>query len=163
MRRRQDILQEEAVVPTPERMKRDRFRKQGDALKVLSTVIKLQEAGDIGDDEVAAATRWRKEYDFAVLGVVDSPDADRPVEKGDIHTWMLGRGKCAERLRQLSETLGTAVQARIDMMLVREMSFPEMARLIYPAGPRAQARTKTVAQCALALEQLSEYYKNKKY
>lgn len=147
--------------PTVERMKRNRFRREGDALRLWSTVRWLYDAGDIGDDEVAAAQRWRAEFDYAEAGIVEVV-ADRPLaEKGDIHTWMLGRGKCAARLRQLRQILGASLYSRIDMMLVRDMSFPDMARLIYPECARAQARTKTAAQCALALERLSEYYRNK--
>ncbi|WP_438384118.1 hypothetical protein ABHV46_07240 [Asaia sp. BMEF1] len=150
-----------ASLPTPERMKRNRFRKEGAALRVLSTVAWLYEAGDIGDDEVAAAERWRVEYDYAVLGIVEVGEMTRASEAGDVHTWMLGRGKCSLRLRQLGEILGPSLHARIEMMLVREMSFPDMAKMIFPEGARALARTKTAAQCALALERLSEFYNNK--
>lgn len=151
----------ESCLPTPERMKRSRFRKDGDAVRVLSTVAWLYRAGDIGDDEVAASERWRMEYDYATLGIVDAGGPKRGGEAGDIHTWMLGRGKCSERLRKLAELLGQSLHTRIEMMLVREMSFPDMAAMIFPEGPRASARTKTAAQCALALERLSEYYSNK--
>jgi len=142
-------------------MKRSRFRKHGKALKVLSTATWLYEAGDIGDDEMAAAQRWRAEYDYAELGIVEATDLTCSHEKGDVHTWMLGRGKCARRLRQVREVLGPSLYARIEMMLAREMSFPDMARMIFPVGARAQARTKVAAQCALALERLSEYYQNR--
>lgn len=155
------LLDGEICLPTPERMKRDRFRKDGPALRVLSTVAWLYESGDIGDDEVAAAQRWRMEYDYAALGIVEDGGMTRGGEAGDVHTWMLGRGKCAQRLRHLAEILGPSLHARIEMMLVREMSFPDMARMIFPEGARAQARTKTAAQCALALERVSEYYNNK--
>ncbi|CDG40827.1 hypothetical protein ASAP_2782 [Asaia bogorensis] len=57
--------------------------------------------------------------------------------------------------------MGDSLHSRIEMMLIREMSFPDMARLIFPEGARAQARTKTAAQCALALEWLCGYYNNK--
>lgn len=150
----------EACLPTPERMARSRFCRDGEALKVLSTVAWLFNAGDIGDDEVAAAQRWRKEYDYAELGVVEESNSAVSADKGDVHTWMLGRGKCAQRLSQIRKALGPSLYVRIEMMLVREMSFPDMARLIFPDGPRAQARTKTAAQCALTLDRLSEYYKN---
>lgn len=148
--------------PTAERMKRNRFRREGEALRLWSTVRWLYDAGDIGDDEVTAAQRWRAEFDYAENGIVVAAINGPPVEKGDIHTWMLGRGKCAARLRHLRQILGASLYSRIDMMLVRDMSFPDMARLIYPECVRAQARTKTAAQCALALERLSEYYRKKK-
>ncbi|GBQ88331.1 hypothetical protein [Asaia krungthepensis] len=148
--------------PTPERLRRGRFKKAGEALVVWSTVAWLYEAGDVGDDEVAAARRWRAEYDYAELGTIETNDRGRQVEKGDLHTWMLGRGKCAQRLRVLREILGPSLYSRIDMMLVREMSFPDIARMVFPEGTRAQARTKAAAQCALALERLAECYKNKK-
>ncbi|NIE79234.1 hypothetical protein [Asaia sp. As-1742] len=147
--------------PTPERMRRHRFRKEGAALRLWTTVARLRDAGDIGDDEVAAAQRWRAEFDYAERGVVETSLSDYPGEKGDIHTWMLGRGKCAARLRRMRELMGDGLHSRIEMLLVREMRFSDMAHLIFPDDTRAQARTKTAAQCALALEWLSEYYKNK--
>ncbi|WP_122050687.1 hypothetical protein [Asaia bogorensis] len=160
MRREPDQVRDENV-PTAERMRRHQFRKEGDALRLWSTVAWLYKAGDIGDDEVAAAQRWRAEYDYAERGVVELQGARTVAEKGDIHTWMLGRGKCAARMRQMHTLMGDGLHSRIEMMLVREMSFPDMARLIFPEGTRAQARTKTAAQCALALEWLSEFYNNK--
>lgn len=160
MKSEADRVREENM-PTPERMRRHQFRKEGEALRLWSTVAWLYKAGDIGDDEVAAAQRWRAEYDYAERGVFEAQGERMATEKGDIHTWMLGRGKCAARLRQLHMLMGDSLHSRIEMMLIREMSFPDMARLIFPEGARAQARTKTAAQCALALEWLCEYYNNK--
>lgn len=147
--------------PTKERMRRGRFRKEGDALRLQSTLVWLYDAGDIGDDEVAAARRWRAEFEYAELGVVGSEPLAPSLERGDVHTWMLGRGKCAARLRQVRQIMGASLHSRIEMMLARDMSFPDMARMIFPDQAPAQARTKAAAQCALALERLSEYYRNK--
>ncbi|AOX17724.1 hypothetical protein [Kozakia baliensis] len=149
--------------PTPERLRRDNFQNEGDALRVVSTVQALYDAQDIGDDEKAAAERWRREHLFATLGVVDGPvRVGVTDEKGDVHTWMLSRGKCAERLSRLKDTLGLGAQVRLEMMLAREMSFSAMARLLYPSLSEARARMKVSAQCSFLLEQLVNFYRKKK-
>lgn len=159
-----ELATEEVVLPTPERRRRDRFRVAGAAVQVVNTVLVLRDAGDIGDEEVAAAERWSREYVFSALGVVDQPSPVTPgALKGDVHTWMLNRGKCAERLRRIRETLGLTAHVRLEMMLGREMSFSTMAAFLYPDLSEARARMKVSAQCALLLEMLAHFYKiNKK-
>jgi len=150
-------------MPTPERRRRDRFRAAGAAVQVANTVLVLRDAGDIGDDEVAAAERWSREFSFAELGIVDQPVTPRgEVLKGDVHTWMLNRGRCALRLRRIRETLGLAAHVRLEMMLGREMSFSTMAGVLYPDLSEARARMKVSAQCAFLLEMLSHFYRNNK-
>ncbi|GBQ09765.1 hypothetical protein AA21291_0187 [Swaminathania salitolerans LMG 21291] len=149
--------------PTPERLRHSAFRVDGESLRVVTSVRRLYEAGEIGDDEVAAAQRWRCEVEYAELGIVDADrhGLDR-YEKGDVHTWMLGRGRCRERLRHIREVLGTTIHIRIEMMLLHEMSLSAMAQLVFPNHARAVGRSRVAAQCALALERLGEFYRNKR-
>lgn len=155
-------LEDVKIGPTVERLRRDRFSRSGEALRIVTTVDRLHKAGEISDDALAAARRWRCEYEYAELGTID-PEylCSSGQEKGDVHTWMLGRGKCADRLKKIRQGLGAALSVRIEMMLVREMSFPAMAELMFPACPKASARIKVAAQCALTLEKLSELYRKK--
>ncbi|WP_256887513.1 hypothetical protein [Acidomonas methanolica] len=152
-------MRDAVMEPTPERLARDGFRRVGATHRVLGTVQVLREAGDIGDEEVAAAERWSREYVLASLGVVDRPAAPRPdALKGDVHSWMLNRGKCAARLSRIRETLGLAAHVRLEMMLGREMSFSAMARCLYPDLSEARARMKVSAQSAFLLEMLAHFY-----
>jgi len=150
----------EAVGPTIERRRRDRFRTIAGVTRVVGTVQTLRDAGDVGDDEVAAAERWYREYVFATTGVVDGPSRGSvDGERGDQHTWMLGRGKCSVRIGDVKEALGLCGHVRLQMMLGQEMSFSSMGRILYPGLSEARARMKVSAQCAFLLEQLAALYR----
>ncbi|MBF0877412.1 hypothetical protein HKD21_11210 [Gluconobacter cerevisiae] len=157
------------VKPTAERYHHSEIREVGKTFRVVNAVQSMYDAGDIGDGELAAADRWYREYVFASLGVMENPSSDGRVrERGDIHTWMIGRGQCSARLTQIRDMLGLCAHVRLEMLLAREMSFSAMARHLYPALSEGRARMKVSAQCALLLEQLAHVYdvisqkKNKK-
>ncbi|MEJ5156511.1 hypothetical protein WH240_15400 [Gluconobacter wancherniae] len=150
-----------SVYPTVERFQHSELRRIGDAYRVVNTVQAMYDAQDIGDDEVAAADRWYREFLFATVGVVEQrPNAVASHEKGDVHTWMLGRGKCSVRINDVRHAMGLCAHVRLEMMLAREMSFSAMARQFYPGLSEARARMKISAQCALILEQLASFYEN---
>ncbi|MFT8957326.1 MAG: hypothetical protein ABF917_06515 [Gluconobacter oxydans] len=147
------------VKPTAERYQHSDIREVANTFRVVNAVQSMYDAGDIGDDELAAADRWYREYVFASLGVVENPPSDGRVrERGDIHTWMMGRGQCSARITQIRDMLGLCAHVRLEMLLAREMSFSAMARHLYPALSEGRARMKVSAQCALLLEQLAHVY-----
>lgn len=148
-----------ACGPTGERLRHGEMEERGGVWRVVNTVQSMLDAGDVGEEEVSAADRWYREYVFATLGTVESAASDsRFREKGDVHTWMLGRGKCAARLSAIRDALGLCGHIRLEMMLAREMSFSAMARCLYPGLSEGRARMKVSAQCALVLEQLAHLY-----
>ena len=147
------------VKPTAERYQHSEIREENKTFRVVNAVQSMYDAGDIGDDELAAADRWYREYVFASLGVMENPQSDGRVrERGDIHTWMIGRGQCSARMTQIRDMLGLCAHVRFEMLLAREMSFSAMARHLYPALSEGRARMKVSAQCALLLEQLAHVY-----
>ncbi|KXV47687.1 hypothetical protein AD945_09915 [Gluconobacter albidus] len=147
------------VKPTAERYQHSEIREEDKIFRVVNAVQSMYDAGDIGDEELAAADRWYREYVFASLGVMENPSSDGRVrERGDIHTWMIGRGQCSARMTQIREMLGLCAHVRLEMLLAREMSFSAMARHLYPALSEGRARMKVSAQCALLLEQLAHVY-----
>ncbi|GBR46360.1 hypothetical protein GRO01_24730 [Gluconobacter roseus NBRC 3990] len=147
------------VKPTTERYRHSEIREVANTFRVVNAVQSMYDAGDIGDDELAAADRWYREYVFASLGVMENPPSDGRIrERGDIHTWMMGRGQCSARLTQIRDMLGLCAHVRLEMLLAREMSFSAMARHLYPALSEGRARMKVSAQCALLLEQLAHVY-----
>ncbi|WP_241767809.1 hypothetical protein [Tanticharoenia sakaeratensis] len=152
----------DVVGPTPERLRRDRFRTTNGVTRIVNTVQVLRDAGDICDDEVSAATRWYRDYVFAQHGVVEA-DAAHPAEteRGDVHTWMLGRGKSAVRISDVKAALGLCGHVRLQMMLGQEMSFSAMARILYPGDSDSRARMKVSAQCSFLLEQLATFYRTR--
>lgn len=147
------------VKPTAERYQHSDIREVANTFRVVNAVQSMYDAGDIGGDELAAADRWYREYVFASLGVVENPPSDGRIrERGDIHTWMMGRGQCSARITQIRDMLGLCAHVRLEMLLAREMSFSAMARHLYPALSEGRARMKVSAQCALLLEQLAHVY-----
>lgn len=147
------------VKPTAERYQHSDIREVANTFRVVNAVQSMYDAGDIGDDELAAADRWYREYVFASLGIVENPPSDGRIrERGDIHTWMMGRGQCSARITQIRDMLGLCAHVRLEMLLAREMSFSAMARHLYPALSEGRARMKVSAQCALLLEQLAHVY-----
>ncbi|WP_245642221.1 hypothetical protein [Neokomagataea thailandica] len=156
-------LDEAMMAPTKERHQHNALHEKKGVYRVVNTVQSMYDAQDIGDDELAAADRWYREYLFATMGVVEEVPSDgRFREKGDMHTWMLGRGKCSARISAIRDALGLAVHVRLEMLLAREMTFSAMARYIYPGLSEGRARMKVSAQCALVLEQLVHAYENLK-
>ncbi len=123
----------------------------------IPTVQALFEAEDIGDDEVRASNRWFREFVFANQGITEG-ERKTTEEKGDIHAWMISRGKCSARITEIKERLGLCAHLRLEMMLARGMSFSQMARMLYPDISEGRARMKVSAQCALVLEQLTHVY-----
>ncbi|MCP1275051.1 hypothetical protein NKW43_15445 [Gluconobacter albidus] len=123
----------------------------------IPTVQALFGAEDIGDEEVRASNRWFREFVFATQGITEG-DRKTTEEKGDIHTWMLSRGKCSARITEIKERLGLCAHLRLEMMLARSMSFSQMARMLYPDISDARGRMKVSAQCTLVLEQLVHVY-----
>ncbi|MBS1091066.1 hypothetical protein JK208_05525 [Gluconobacter sp. Dm-74] len=125
----------------------------------IQTVQALFEAQDIGSDEVRASNRWYREFIFATQGITEG-DRKTTEEKGNVHTWMLSRGKCSARIADIKERLGLCAHIRLEMMLARGMSFSQMARMLYPGISESRSRMKVSAQCALVLEQLAHVYAN---
>jgi len=146
------------VLPTLERRQHGGFETKAGITRTVSTLTALYEAGDIGDDEVEAAMRWQRDFLYAKFGTVDRSVGATVQEKGDVHTWMLSRGKASLRISKVRESLGMCVHVRLQMMLNEEKSFSAMARVLFPKLSEARARMKVSAQCALILEQLSAYY-----
>lgn len=149
----------EAVQPTLERFQHHELQDRNGIYRIVNAVQSMYDSGDIGDDEVSAADRWYREYLFATLGVVEERPSDgRFREKGDVHTWMMGRGKCSARITEIREMLGLCAHVRLEMLLAREMSFSAMARQLYPGLSEGRGRMKVSAQCAFLLEQLVHAY-----
>ncbi|MFB9916322.1 hypothetical protein [Gluconobacter kanchanaburiensis] len=152
-------MSDAVVRPTAERYGHSDIREVSNTFRVVNAVQSMYDAGDIGDDELSAADRWYREYVFASLGVIENSRSDGRVrERGDIHTWMMGRGECSARITRIRDMLGLCVHVRLEMLLAREMSFSAMARHLYPALSEGRARMKVSAQCALVLEQLAHVY-----
>ena len=146
------------MLPTPERLARSTFTGTT-PLRVLTTVQALLNAGDIRQDAADAAERWYRDWAFAREGVVElspghTPD---PTTRHDAVSWQLTRGRAAARLTEVRQALGACGEVRLHLMLVRELSFVQIGRVLFPHLSEARARLKVSAQCAMVLEQLADF------
>ncbi|MCX2567295.1 hypothetical protein OQ496_12620 [Acetobacter suratthaniensis] len=145
--------------PTPERLARSVFTGSA-PLRVLNTVQALLNAGDIGQDAANAAERWYRDWMFAREGVADYAPAAQAasVTRHDAVSWQLVRGRASARLADVRAALGGCGEVRLCLMMVREMSFAQMGKTLFPHLSEARARLKVSAQCAMVLEQLDSFY-----
>ncbi|MBS4075812.1 hypothetical protein KGY14_11485 [Ameyamaea chiangmaiensis] len=146
------------MLPTVERRSHSDLVTKDGLIRVISTLNALYDAGDIGDSERGAAERWLRDFLYARFGTMDKQSQKQAYEKGDVHTWMLSRGKAAARVSEIRACLGLCAHVRLEMLLVQEKSFSAMAKVLFPNISEARARMKVSAQCGLILEQLSSYY-----
>lgn len=148
--------------PTKERTLKPDYEQAGKKRIKINTVNALHQAGDISGDAVTAAEWWYADYIKATHGHMDCLNEPLPrgYIKGDIHTYAISRGKAGERISIIREQIGLCAHLRLEMLLVREMSFSAMGRALFPQLGSSQARTKIAAQCALLLEMLSSVQKD---
>lgn len=145
--------------PTPERLAKSEW--VGNAPKrVLVTVQALLNAGDITQEAANAAERWYRDYVFGACGYKEfSPDhvADTTTRHDDV-SWQVVRANAWGRVVDVRQALGVCAHQRLRMMLVDELSFRAMGEMFFPKISSDLGRKKIGAQCAMLLEQLSEFY-----
>ncbi|MBO1325360.1 hypothetical protein K2X14_11525 [Acetobacter sp. TBRC 12305] len=156
---RYEIPQAQNNGPTPERAAKSVFTR-GIPPRVLTTVQALLNSGDISQDEANAAERWYRDWAFAYHGVIEFPEnheGDTTTRHDDV-SWLMTRAAAAGRLGRVRDALGMCAELRLRMMLVDESSFRQMGAILIPHHAEATAGKKVAAQCAILLEQLSEFY-----
>mgnify|MGYP001309131998 FL=1 len=150
--------------PTPERMAKSVFvteESMPDApLRVLGTVQALLSARDITQDAANAAERWYRDWVFATVGHIEYAPGHtaNTLTRHDDVSWQMTRAHAAGRLSDVRHALGLCAQVRLRLMLVDELSFMQMGRVLFPHLSDARARLKVSAQCAMLLEQLEGFY-----
>ncbi|MBS0990174.1 hypothetical protein JK182_16255 [Acetobacter okinawensis] len=150
--------------PTPERMAKSVFVTHGCGpnapLRVLGTVQALLTARDITQDAANAAERWYRDWVFASVGHIEyapGHTANNLTRHDDV-SWQMTRAHAAGRLSDVRHALGLCAQVRLKLMLVDELSFMQMGRVLFPHLSDARSRLKVSAQCAMLLEQLEGFY-----
>lgn len=150
--------------PTAERMEKSVFAQDplisGRPLRVLTTVQALLNARDITQDAANAAERWYRDWVFAYVGHIEYPANHKPstLTRHDDVSWQMTRAHAAGRLADVRHALGACAEVRLKLMLVDELSFMQIGRIIFPHLSDARARLKVSAQCAMLLEQLEGFY-----
>ncbi|MFT9016590.1 MAG: hypothetical protein ABF990_12755 [Acetobacter sp.] len=148
--------------PTPERLAHSTFATGAADVpfRVLGTVQALLGARDIGQDAANAAERWYRDWAFAYEDVVEfaAGHVADTTTRHDAVSWQLTRGRAAARLGAVRAALGACTEIRLRLMLVQELSFVQIGRVLFPHLSEARARLKASAQCAMVLEQLEAFY-----
>lgn len=147
--------------PTPERAARSDW--EGKAPKrVLTTVQALLNAGDITQDAANAADRWYRDYVFGKNGYVEfaADHVANDITKHDAVSWNTVRAQTWGLIVDVRMALGAKAHRMLTMMLIDEMSFAQMGKVLCPSVIESSARRKIAAQCALLMEQLYEFYRS---
>ncbi len=121
----------------------------------MRTLDTMSAAREIGPDHRHAAARWRRDW---LVGVerVDDPDRVRTGQAADRHAAMLARVAASARCQAVGRVLGRQAEQRLRLLLIDELSFSDMARVLLPSD--VNGRKKIAAQTALLLEILASYY-----
>ncbi|GBR27583.1 hypothetical protein AA11826_0104 [Komagataeibacter oboediens DSM 11826] len=148
------------TVVTPERQKRSEWTVQQGAPRVRSTVQALLNAGDIDQDAADAADRWYRDFVFGYYGYVEfAPQHEiNTLTRHDKVSWMIVRAHAKARITDIRDALGMCAHVRLRMMIAEEKTFSDMGKVLYPGTTDSVGRRKVSAQCALVLEQLSDYH-----
>ncbi|QDH17421.1 hypothetical protein [Swingsia samuiensis] len=151
----------EDVSPTPERTAKPDYETCGKKRVKVNTLKALEQSGDITSEDVTSAERWYSDYILFTSGYADAlhESKDSDYIRGDVHTFAISRGKAAERISLCRERFGLCVHLRLEMMLVNGLSFSAMGEKLFPDVASTQARAKTSAQCAMALQMLTAFYR----
>ncbi|WP_010515779.1 hypothetical protein [Komagataeibacter oboediens] len=148
------------TVVTPERQKRSEWTVQQGAPRVRSTVQALLNAGDIDQDAADAADRWYRDFVFGHYGYVEfAPNHENNTcTRHDAVSWQVVRANAVGRIADVRDAMGMCAHVRLRMMIAEEKTFSDMGKVLYPGTTDSVGRRKVSAQCALVLEQLSDYY-----
>ena len=158
---RHEIRRAQDNGPTPERGAKSVFKASpGKPAKEQTVVDAMLAAGDISQDAANAADRWFRVWQFAYNDYKEFPENYTPNTeiKHDDLSWLMTRADAVGDLYDVRKALGVCSETRLRAMLVEKLSFRKIGESIFPRVSTDLARKKIAAQCALLLEQLSEYY-----
>ena len=125
-------------------------------------LAQLRRSGVIGDAEVAAAIRWRRDYELGVHGARDP--AASGSGSGGVTMWMAARVDISTRYRQACQAVGMLGDMLLRQYVAEGLSLREMARQIVAArrgaeGPsEVRTRLRLSEQLADTLRTLAEHY-----
>ncbi|MXV43482.1 hypothetical protein GS501_00100 [Saccharibacter sp. 17.LH.SD] len=156
------------IPPTKERILKPDYETVGTGKRKRrvksKTVQALHDSGDIDGEAVTASERWLKDYLFSVHRYADELGEPLPADyiKGDEHTFAIARAKAGERLSEVTQALGLCSHMRLKMLLVDGLSFSALGTTLWPQKKQPDAHKYARSQCALLLEQLGNFYIEKK-
>lgn len=151
----------EPFTPTAERLSKSVFTRKS-PFRVISTVEALFNAGAIQDAEVQASCRLRRDWLYARYGY--SENQESPVRSThlvhNVLSWRMTRAQVGLALTELRHAVKAPIFNLLELMLIDELSFSGMARVLMPQRSDNAVRNKVSAQCALALSTLAAVYED---
>ena len=149
--------------PTDERRQHDTITNSSPP-RVRQTIQSLLNNGDITQDAANASERWHRDYVFGYHGYAEYPENYIPECNGrhDEVSWACVRANACGRIIDIRRALGMCSHIRLEMLIVKNMSFRDIGREFFPHLSSDTAGKKIASQCMLMLEQLSEFYISEK-
>ena len=142
--------------PTPERLLKMPGRMRDGRPLLIGLIEMMWRRQDIGDEEVAAANRWHRDYVMGMLGGQD-PEERRASGRADAHDAQLARIAAVSRCRAVRAALGLCAEVRLAMLLIEGLGYAAMAQRLFPARSDGERRIK--AELTFLLGQLAEHYR----
>ena len=145
--------------PTDERRQHDTITNSSPP-RVRQTIQSLLNNGDISQDAANASERWHRDYVFGYHGYAEYPENYIPECNGrhDEVSWACVRANACGRIIDIRRALGMCSHIRLEMLIVKNMSFREMGAELFPHLKQSSACQKASIQSSLLLEQLASFY-----
>ncbi|GAB6854098.1 hypothetical protein JCM15831A_11220 [Asaia astilbis] len=146
---------ETALTATPERIAKPAYSRPASSRKKCDHLLNLRKAGDLDAEAETLACRWRNDYEFGTHGYGDFMRGPLPDDyiKGDAITFATSRGYACERIGLVRDSLGVDAHNLLVQLLSDDLSFAEIARMMFPDLNKTNA-DKAVRQRAVMLLQI---------
>ncbi|NPD67279.1 hypothetical protein HN018_06790 [Lichenicola cladoniae] len=132
----------------------------GRATRVARGVATLQRSGKIDSEEVKAAERYTREYEYGMSRMrLASLESGRGGTGGNAQGVSDAQLDAQTSVRLVRQALGAEAEARLRLLLIEDVSFAKMAEALVPASKKGDEEMK--AQAAILLTVLAAHYKSR--
>lgn len=144
------------TVVAPERQRRSEWTLQHGAPRVRSAVKTLLSSEYIDQEAADAADRWLRAYNLGKNDYVEylPNHVANTTVRHDAVSWQMLRAVSWREVAFVRSHLGRQAHQLLELMLVDEKSFRQIAEVMFPALGLTTGTTRASAACAMVLSQL---------